>query len=63
MEGQAPSQPDDPGATVREQAIDLFISGRSPTAICRQLKRSRPWFYTAHGDKLRFLRRSPRSVI
>jgi hypothetical protein len=45
MEGQAPSQPDDPGAAVREQAIDLFISGRTPTAICRQLKRSRPWFY------------------
>jgi hypothetical protein len=45
MAEQAPSQPDDPGAVVREQAIDLFISGRSPTAICRQLKRSRPWFY------------------
>jgi hypothetical protein len=45
MERQAPSQPDDPGAVVREQAIDLFISGRTPTAICRQLRRSRTWFY------------------
>ena len=45
MEDQALSQPDDPGAAVREQAIDLFISGRTPTAICRQVKRSRTWFY------------------
>ena len=45
MEGQAPSQLDDPETRLRETAIDLFINGHKPTAICRQLKRSRTWFY------------------
>jgi hypothetical protein len=45
MEGQAPSQLDDPEVKLRETAIDLFINGHKPAAICRQLKRSRTWFY------------------
>ena len=45
MEGQAPSQSNDPEAALRETAIDLFISGYKPVVICRRLKRSRIWFY------------------
>lgn len=45
MEGQAPSQSNDPEAALRETAIDLFISGHKPVVICRRLKRSRTWFY------------------
>jgi hypothetical protein len=36
---------DDPEARPREQAIDLYIRSYRPTAICRQLHRSRIWFY------------------
>lgn len=35
----------DPQATKRHQAIDLYIAGHKPTAICRELGRSRTWFY------------------
>ena len=45
MGGQAPSQSNDPEARLREKAIDLFISGHKSGVICRQLKRSRTWFY------------------
>lgn len=45
MDGQVPSQFDDPEAKLRETAIDLFINGHKPTTICRQLNRSRTWFY------------------
>ena len=30
---------------VRHRAIDLFIAGQKPSQICRELGRSRPWFY------------------
>ena len=45
MDKQAPTQPDDLGAALRGTAIDLFINGHKPTGICRQLNRSRTWFY------------------
>jgi len=45
MDKQTPTQPDDPEATTRETAINLFIQGRRPTDICRELNRSRTWFY------------------
>jgi putative transposase len=45
MDKQAPTQPDDLGAALRGTAIDLFINGHKPTSICRQLNRSRTWFY------------------
>jgi hypothetical protein len=49
MGGQAPTQVNDPEARLRETAIDLYISGCKPTTICRQLKRSRSWFYDTLG--------------
>jgi putative transposase len=30
---------------VRHRAMDLFIAGKKPSQICRELGRSRPWFY------------------
>jgi transposase InsO family protein len=36
----------DPGAQKRHEAINMYIAGVSPTQICRQLGRSRTWFYT-----------------
>lgn len=35
----------DPQAAKRHLAIDMYIAGRKPTAICRELGRSRTWFY------------------
>lgn len=49
MDGQAPSQSDDPEAVLRETAIDLYIAGHKPGDICRRLQRSRTWFYAALG--------------
>ena len=49
MDKQESAQPDDPGAALRGTAIDLFINGHKPTAICRQLNRSRTWFYKTLG--------------
>ena len=41
-----PTQPPvDPEKAVREAAIDRFIRGEKPTAICRAVQRSRAWFY------------------
>lgn len=45
MDEKTASPLDDPGARVREAAIDLYIQGHKPTVICRQLNRSRTWFY------------------
>lgn len=45
MDEQALYQSDNPGVNLREKAIDLFLQGYKPTIICRQLKRSRTWFY------------------
>lgn len=45
MNEQALAQPSDPAAALRETAIDLYICGHKPTHICRQLNRSRTWFY------------------
>ena len=43
---QAPLQSNhDPEETVRQQAIDLYIAGRKPSQICREVGRSRAWFY------------------
>jgi len=35
----------DPQANQRHIAMDMYIAGRKPTAICRELGRSRTWFY------------------
>lgn len=41
-----PTQPSvDPEKAVREAAIDRFIRGEKPAAICRAVQRSRAWFY------------------
>jgi hypothetical protein len=45
MDEQSHCQTHDPAAALRERAIDLWIRGRKPTDICRQLGRSRTWFY------------------
>ncbi len=45
MSGQELTPVDDPEARLRETAIDLYIGGKRPAAICRQLNRSRAWFY------------------
>lgn len=45
MSEQEPTPVDDPEARLREAAIDLYIGGKRPAAICRQLNRSRAWFY------------------
>lgn len=45
MSGQELTHVDDPEAQQRETAIDLYIGGKRPAAICRQLNRSRAWFY------------------
>jgi hypothetical protein len=45
MSGQELTRADDLEARLRETAIDLYIGGSYPTAICRQLNRSRTWFY------------------
>jgi len=45
MDERALYQSDNPGADLRGKAIDLFLQGHKPTIICRQLKRSRTWFY------------------
>jgi len=45
MDGQESTQFDDPGGRLRETAIDLYIGGHKPAVICRQLDRSRTWFY------------------
>jgi hypothetical protein len=45
MDQQTPTQLDDPAAVLRAIAIDLFIAGGKPMVICRELNRSRTWFY------------------
>ena len=47
MAKQVPSQ-SNPGLEEqqRNEAINLHIAGEKPTDICRQLGRSRTWFYT-----------------
>jgi putative transposase len=45
MDEQESTQFDDPEGRLRETAIDLYIGGHKPAAICRQLNRSRAWFY------------------
>jgi hypothetical protein len=45
MDKKALYQSDNSGADLRGKAIDLFLQGYKPTKICRQLKRSRTWFY------------------
>lgn len=43
---QAPLQSNhDQEEAQRQRAIDLFIAGQKPSQICRQLGRSRAWFY------------------
>jgi len=69
MDRQAPTEPNDPEAALRETAIDLFIDGGKPTHICRKLNRSRTWFYNTLAryqqggrDGLRSLSRAPHHV-
>ena len=69
MGGQAPSQSNDSEARLREKAIDLFISGHKPVVICRQLKRSRTWFYNTLAryreggrERLKSKSRAPKRV-
>jgi transposase InsO family protein len=46
QEEQAPLQPNQESEEgVRNRAIDLFIAGKKPEAICREVGRSRVWFY------------------
>lgn len=47
MNEQAPLQtePTDPQEEKRNAAIDMYIGGKRPTEICRELERSRTWFY------------------
>lgn len=41
-----PSQSNqDAAEQLRNRAIDMYIAGQKPTEICRQLGRSRTWFY------------------
>lgn len=41
---QAEQNPE-PQAAKRHTAIDMYIAGTNPTCICRELGRSRAWFY------------------
>jgi hypothetical protein len=41
----APLQPNNSEAQLREEAINRYIGGERPTEICRELGRSRTWFY------------------
>lgn len=45
MDEKALYQSDKSGADLRGKAIDLFLQGHKPARICRQLQRSRTWFY------------------
>lgn len=42
-----PLQSHDPEAQVREDVINRYLAGEKPTSICRELGRSRTWFYKA----------------
>ena len=45
MSKSEPLQSKDVEQMLREEAIDRYIKGEKPAAICRALARSRPWFY------------------
>jgi hypothetical protein len=69
MEEQTQSQADDPEAALREEAIVRFIQGHKPTHICRELNRSRTWFYNTLAryrqggrEELRSQSRTPKHV-
>ena len=47
MNQTEPLQSHDPEAQVREEAINRYLAGKKPSAICRELGRSRTWFYKA----------------
>lgn len=47
MNQTEPLQSHDPEAQVREEAINRYLVGENPTEICRELGRSRTWFYKA----------------
>ncbi len=40
-------QSHDPEARMREEAINRYIAGEKPSTICREIGRSRTWFYKA----------------
>jgi hypothetical protein len=70
QEEQAPLQPNQESEEgVRNRAIDLFIAGKKPEAMCREVGRSRVWFYKtlaryqAQGrEGLRSQSRAPKRV-
>jgi len=47
MNDTEPLQSHDPEAQERETAINRYLAGIKPTAICRDMGRSRTWFYKA----------------
>ncbi len=63
-------QSHDPEAEVREEALNRYLAGGRPTDICRELGRSRTWFYKALGryrqggrEGLRSRSRAPHQVV
>lgn len=47
MKQTEPLQPHNLEAQEREEAINRYLAGEKPTAICREMGRSRTWFYKA----------------
>lgn len=49
MKQTEPLQSHNPDAQEREEAINRYLAGEKPTAICREMGRSRTWFYKVLG--------------